>query len=55
MTRGQRKAHAIVFRVLAVFMLAALGFALARRHVVAETEGASLGRTPVHAADNGSP
>ena len=55
MTRAQRSTHAIVFRVLAVFLLAALGFARARRHVVAETEGASLGRTPVHATDDGGP
>jgi hypothetical protein len=45
----------IAFRVLAVFLLAALSFALARRHIVAETESASLGRTPVHAPDEGSP
>jgi hypothetical protein len=47
-TRGQRRTHAIVFRVLAVFLLAALAFALHRRSVAARTESASLGRTPVH-------
>lgn len=50
MTRGQRRAHAIAFRVLAVFLLAALGFALSRRRLVSETERASLGRAPLHDA-----
>lgn len=50
MTRGQRSAHAIVFRLLAVFLLGALGFALSRRHVASETEAASIGRTSVHDA-----
>lgn len=55
MTRAQRKTHAIVFRVLAVFLLAALGFALARRSVVARTEAAQLGRAPVHDAPGSTP
>ena len=50
MTRGQRQAHRIVFRVLAVFLLASLSFALWRRHVVSDTESVALGRTPVHEA-----
>jgi hypothetical protein len=53
MTRGQRSAHAIVFRVLAVFLLGALGFALSRRHVVREIESAPLGHTAVHELPEG--
>jgi len=48
MTRGQRRAHAVVFRVLALTLFVSLGFALWRRHVVTTTEPASLGRTPLH-------
>lgn len=48
MTRGQRRGHAMIFRVLAVFLLAALGFAVWRRHVVSETEPVAIGRTPLH-------
>jgi len=49
-TRGQRRAHAIVFRVLAAFFVVALGLALARRQVVHAHESASLGHTRVHDA-----
>lgn len=44
MTRGQRKAHALVFRVLAVFFVLALGWALSRRATVASTDDVTLGR-----------
>jgi hypothetical protein len=47
-TRGQRRTHAIVFRLLAVLLCAVLSFALWRRHVVAATESAPLGRAPIH-------
>lgn len=54
MTRAQRSAHRAVFQALAVFLLAALGFALYRRSVVAHTESASLGHAAVHDAPSGS-
>lgn len=50
MTRGQRRAHLVVFRGLAVFFVIAIAFAWMRRSVVARTEPAALGRTRVHDA-----
>lgn len=50
MTRAQRKAHAAIFPVLAVVLVLALGWALVRRRVVAETEAAPLGHVRAHDA-----
>jgi hypothetical protein len=53
-TRAQRRAHAIVFPVLAALLAAAIGWALVRRAVVVTVEPASLGRVAPHDAE-GSP
>ena len=55
MTRAQRRAHALVFRVLAALLLAAIGFAFVRRSVARDTEAAALGHTRVHDADGATP
>jgi hypothetical protein len=38
----------MLFPILAAVLLVAIGWALARRRVVASTEGASAGRVVVH-------
>jgi len=40
----------MIVPVLAAFLLLAMGWALARRRVVSETEAASIGRVVVHDA-----